>query len=260
LECGAPKANRNRTSIVLRAIRLGVLAFSWETILNLQSLISKPKMDDKAMALLQLRATALLSLPIDWKPLIQTLVEDQRGDVEEYHRFLVMKTLKQDADIDQLQLSPSPRVDAVWHAHLLLPQNYFHVCGVFLGFGKVFEHSVLTADQKDQRERYGKTLALYEQLWSKPNEQVWPSLEQPRSTGSLDLFVRSTTGKTYTVNLPRDSSVADLFRRFHEKSGIPIDQIRLLFAGRELKPERTLEAYNLQRESTVHLVLPMRGC
>eukprot|EP00438_Fugacium_kawagutii_P002032 Skav205089 [mRNA] locus=scaffold2214:50871:51098:+ [translate_table: standard] len=75
----------------------------------------------------------------------------------------------------------------------------------------------------------------------------------------MELPVKTMSGKTVVVQVQMTDTIESMKKQIQSKEGIPVEQQRLIFAGKELENDHKVADYNLLKDSTIHVVCPLKG-
>ena len=74
------------------------------------------------------------------------------------------------------------------------------------------------------------------------------------SNATMDIFIKTLTGKTYQLTVEPDDTILSVKEQIYDLQSIPVEEQRLVFAGKELQNDRVLSDYNITNRSTIHLL------
>lgn len=189
----------------------------------------------------------------------------------EYYQFLCLLHLNNNNNAE-IKLSPPNMIDIIWHEHLLDNQSYNTVCMNMCGYVLFhYPENSFKSNKVDYQLRLDKSIELYKRTYGEEiPEWIWSSTEvkdykivvsNPKlNTKLIHLFVRMLSGRTVEFDVPSGSTIEDLKKIIYDREGISTCQQRLIFAGKQLQDEYTLEDYNIRDSCTLHMVLKLSGC
>ena len=76
----------------------------------------------------------------------------------------------------------------------------------------------------------------------------------------MQIFIKTLTGKTITLEVEGSDTILNIKQKIHDKEGIPPDQPRLIYAGRQLIDKETLNENGIKKNAIIHMILRNRGC
>ncbi|CCI48670.1 unnamed protein product [Albugo candida] len=75
----------------------------------------------------------------------------------------------------------------------------------------------------------------------------------------MQITIKTLTGRKQTFNFEGENTILHVKEALQEKEGIQVNQIRLIYSGRQLSDDKTLQDYNVLAGGTIHMVLQLRG-
>jgi len=212
----------------------------------------------------------------------------------ELSRFLILRAKSS-------RISPSPMIDKAWHELIIDTMGYESVCRAILGKSSLIHHDPEDAKDPDEkiRSRYLMTMSMYYQVFkqSVPKDAtIWPkryamsieemiddvaesdddsiahkpvekitSTKRVKTENLWSILVKYLYNETY-YQLSPTATIKDLMTKINHAWGIPVEQIRLVYAGQQLHVtqedlEQVLLGFkNIKPFDKIHVLLRLSGC
>lgn len=115
----------------------------------------------------------------------------------------------------------------------------------------IFSNNLTHKQQDEYRKKYGKTFI--------PADDLLTFLKEFYSLDTFQIYIKTVTGRNIELVISCRTSIDEICRMILDKDGIPVNQQRLIFAGKQLEDNRFAGEYNITKETTISLVHRLRG-
>lgn len=184
-----------------------------------------------------------------------------KKQVSIYKRAMMIKRTHK--DIDHNRFSFGGMIDNIWHMHVLDTKGYAGYCRLLM-----INHRPEAEDDPDsvKRARVMSFAIKYHQTYGiQYNSElgIYPlsgKVPEGVDDSEFQIFVKTMTGRTITLTVRPSTTAYGAKTMTMMKEGIPQDQQRMIWNGKQLEGDETMHDLKVMKESTLHLVLRMSGC
>lgn len=208
----------------------------------------------------------------DWTEFYEAYPQLSAKAFNEYIRFLSLKIDENDYKLSTLKLSPSYRIDNIWHKHQLIPQHYLKICMNVGGY--MIEHSPVTKKRKNIGIRYNNTWNAYKNKFGKPNNKYWPkpikietntpNYKEEKKSKQITIEIQRpliTIRTLGTIKISIGHSTNYLAKKVSHMYGEPYEKINLVYNARliEINKHKKIADY-FDKDSTIIALPKLIGC
>jgi len=188
-----------------------------------------------------------------------------------YLEFMVVKAHHGDSSGKKMKFSTTPEIDALWHTHLLNTESYHELMTLAreinpsLQFIHHSEENACDPEAKKEERRMAAAEAFErtfgkECQWFKEHQEDTEIEDSEEDEGGMLIFIKAWTGRIFPLAVYPDDDIRTVNNLIAVKEGIPRDQQRLKFDGRQIFAGETLAGHHIENEDMLELTLRLRGC
>ena len=234
----------------------------------------QPVLSEAACVLARAKHGLIQMVDLDRVAEAANATKDGVADYKMFMAIFAMFVERKDAAYETL-CKPSPSMDEVWHAHLLDTKSYNEMNALLLNGDGFLHHDPYSGKNHEVKLARRKFMAqVFKQVFGADPKEGWGRAESEEdyakrltskkrrwpSDQSFQVFVKTLRGQTRSLMVDHETLVEDVKLMLQDAGEPPVDQQRLVFAGKQLEDGRTMRDYKVTYPSTLHLLQRLRGC